>query len=817
MRKYLWALAFCTAAGMAVLGVAQDRSKFFGLGRTKTETPPAKGQPAKLKNYSELFEPEGRAVVPSQKESTDAPSPDNVKRMLIEAEQARQKQAESDRARSGGDLGSLPPIKPPPASNKSSLLDEFDELEQLDAAEERQEEQEASATPTPKRTADAGRVIPRKPAPGQPRASDPSEKRPSWADSTPGDEEPVVDFKQPAIKQPAKGRDLPKIDLSAPDEPVEEAPVTRSLPTKARVPAVNPNVVASRRPEPPTKPTVRPTVRPPLTPVSKSRLDTPIPVDVKGGPGTGIDPELEEEIARLEEQSERLFNPREPDPEVVVAPAPPTGPSNRLNFTPSTRRPSTTNSLSGTDNSSRLNTPLPAKTSTTAMASPSVSVEWRSTGSVNVGQESSCEMIVKNSGAVSAQRVEVEATFPKNVRLVSANPRPASTTELIWALGEIAAGEEKIVQVTFIPIERGAVAAAASVRFTGAASTSIAVTEPLLSAVLEGPKDVMVGENASHTLLVSNPGSGTATNVKVEAIIPAGLENARGDHLTMDLGSLAPGENRPIRLALTAIGGGRQPIEAHVTADAGLDESASAVVTVIAPSLAASIKGPGLRYLGRNAIYTLHVANDGAAGTDNVRVMHKIPDGFDFVSAEKGAQFDPQNRMLNWFVGRLDRGASSQVAVVLKAKSTGEYTHFIRATSEHGAISDADIKTRVEGAASLVVNLSDIDDPVEVGVETAYEIRIKNEGTAPAKNVGLTCELPVGMEFLAASGESSYATKKDLVAFEPIPELAVGKTLTYRVKVKGTLTGNMRFRTKVSSDSLSEPLASEELTKIYGE
>jgi hypothetical protein len=37
------------------------------------------------------------------------------------------------------------------------------------------------------------------------------------------------------------------------------------------------------------------------------------------------------------------------------------------------------------------------------------------------------------------------------------------------------------------------------------------------------------------------------------------------------------------------------------------------------------------------------------------------------------------------------------------------------------------------------------------------------------------------------------------------------------VKVKGTLSGNMRFRTKVSSDSLAEPLASEEMTKIYGE
>ncbi len=131
---------------------------------------------------------------------------------------------------------------------------------------------------------------------------------------------------------------------------------------------------------------------------------------------------------------------------------------------------------------------------------------------------------------------------------------------------------------------------------------------------------------------------------------------------------------------------------------------------------------------------------------DNVRVMHKVPEGFDFVSAEKGAQFDSQNRMLNWFVGRLDKGEKAEISVVMTAKTAGEFTHYIRATSEHGAVSDADTATRVEGAASLVVNVADLDDPVEVGVETGYEITVKNDGTAPASNVSLTCELPAGVD-----------------------------------------------------------------------
>ncbi len=36
--------------------------------------------------------------------------------------------------------------------------------------------------------------------------------------------------------------------------------------------------------------------------------------------------------------------------------------------------------------------------------SPTVTVEWHSKGAINVGQESSCELVVKNSGSVTAKQ-----------------------------------------------------------------------------------------------------------------------------------------------------------------------------------------------------------------------------------------------------------------------------------------------------------------------------------------------------------------------------------------------------------------------------
>lgn len=590
----------------------------------------------------------------------------------------------------------------------------------------------------------------------------PAEDRPAWADSAAEPEIVSADAEADAEITQVKGELLP-----------------------AAKPAANRGITASPVAEKPTAAKV--TVKPPVkSTVNTRRIETPVDVDA------------EEPAA-------------ESAPVVSRSRVTPTRQAVRQISGTSVSRP-----VIGETKSTVPAAPLISPVVTQVTAAPQVVTQWKATSAINIGQSSTCELVVKNTGNATAAKVEVEASFPKELRFVSSQPEPSSS-ELTWTIDELAAGEEKVITLTFVPEVRGAVTPTANVRFSGVSTGSFSVAEPLLAVRLEGASEVLVGETASQTLMISNPGTGIVTNVRIEALIPEGLEHVRGAKLKMDLGNLTPGENRPVRLALTAVAGGHHVIDIHATADHGLNEKTSSEVTVIAPSLSASIEGPSLRYLGRQATYTLKVVNDGAASTDNVRVMHKVPDGFEFVSSEQGVQYDSQNRMLNWFVGRLDKGAESTVPVVLIAKSTGEYTHFIRATSEHGAVSDAEVSTRVEGASSLVVDVSDLDDPVEVGVETAYEIKVKNEGTAAAQNVSLTCELPIGVEFSKATGPVQHKHDKELVVFQPVGEVAVGQELTFQVIVKGTLSGNMRFRTRLTSDSLAEPLASEELTKVYGE
>lgn len=495
--------------------------------------------------------------------------------------------------------------------------------------------------------------------------------------------------------------------------------------------------------------------------------------------------------------SDGAFEASSSVPEIVVTPR----------ATPSTQRASYSagGALSGANRSSGLQ-------------SPSVTAKWTKKGDLNVGQPCECSIVVTNSGKAEASDVVVEASLPASVRVTKAEPAPNEAKETaVWKFASLKAGETKTIQLTIIPSRRGDLQTKATVRFTGLAAGSFSVKEPMLKVELTGPTNALVGDSASQFITVSNPGTGVAKNVAVEAMIPAGLEHPRGERLVMDIGSLNPGESRKVRLSLTAVAGGEQKIKVKATAVAALAQVQERLLKIAAPSLKVALDGPGLRYVGRNAVYTLKATNDGSVPTNNVRLVHKLPDGFKFVKTDNGGSYDAGKRTVSWFVGRVEPGKSVEVKTVLTSTKLGDYTHMAGALSEQGVKAETTCKTKVDGTASLVLEIVDLNDPIEVGAETGYEVRVRNDGSKAAGNVKITCELAKGVELISANGPTTAATADGKIGFEPLPSLEPGKTVVYRVQVKGKLAGDLRFRAHLSSDANGKTLTYDELTKFYGE
>src|SRR5262249_48252418 len=149
----------------------------------------------------------------------------------------------------------------------------------------------------------------------------------------------------------------------------------------------------------------------------------------------------------------------------------------------------------------------------------------------------------------------------------------------------------------------------------------------------------------------------------------------------------------------------------------------------------------------------------------------------------------------------------------------GEHKNQVVATAARGLRADGAIVTRIEGLPALLMELADLDDPVEVGASTSYEIRVTNTGTKTESNLQLVCTVPDQMKCLDARGPAGcpFKVQGNQVIFQPLPKLAPRVDAIYRVSVHCLSPGDCRFRAQITADGLSNPVLREESTRVYGD
>ncbi|GIX03053.1 MAG: hypothetical protein KatS3mg113_0059 [Planctomycetaceae bacterium] len=460
--------------------------------------------------------------------------------------------------------------------------------------------------------------------------------------------------------------------------------------------------------------------------------------------------------------------------------------------------------------------PAPAGRSEQTTVLPTIVTEWVARTDIHVGQEGALDLVVKNTGERAVAKVLIEAAFPPIIRLTQAEPKPTVQGEkLQWTIENLGAGAHRTLSVKIIPSRRGDLAISTQVQVVTSTQAQFRIDEPQLKLAVKGPQEVWLGDSAAQLLTVQNPGSGVARHVEVTVKLSEGLEHRDGPVLKFRLGSLAPGESQQIRIPLVAVKGGAQTLEMMAVGAGELTSTAQAKIQVLAPSLQASITGPGLRYKGRQARYTIVIKNDGAVANNNVRVIQRLPSGFQFVSAERGGRYEASQRTIQWWVGRLEPGQETTLACELIADELGQHTHQVQVTSEAGINVQAEVVTRVEGIAAMETELVDLNDPVETGVETAWELRVRNSGSKAAEQLSVVCELPTGVTLLSARGAAVGSQQGQTITFKPLAELAPGQQAIYRIHVKGHTEGVHRLRVQVKSAAVGEPITLEEPTRFY--
>jgi uncharacterized repeat protein (TIGR01451 family) len=468
-------------------------------------------------------------------------------------------------------------------------------------------------------------------------------------------------------------------------------------------------------------------------------------------------------------------------------------------------------------NTERLAAPTPGERQLEGPQQPAITLEKVAPTEIQVGKPARFDLYLRNTGSAAASGVTVSDHVPAGTQLIDARPAPQQSPDgaLVWAIGAMQPGEEVQITLQVMPQTEGEIGSVAQVSFTAAATSRSICTRPQLAIEHTAPPKVLIGDAFTVGITVSNPGTGPATGVMIEEDVPAGVVHAAGSQLEYDIGTLRPGETKHLELALRAEKPGLVQNTIRVRGEGSLAAEHTVQVEVIAPQLQVAVEGPKLRFLERQATYTVQVANPGTAAAREVELVAHLPRGMKFVSTDSLGQYDVPRHAVIWSLAELPQATKGAVKLTLLPVEAGDQPLRVEGRGALGLSAVGEQIVRVEQAAELVHTVKDLDEVIEVGSETTYEIRVHNQGTKAATSVRVTAIMPAGMAAIHGEGPTRAAGDATQIAFEPLARLNPQEEVIYKVQAQGRQPGDQIVRVQIASDEWPAPVTREESTRVY--
>ncbi len=428
------------------------------------------------------------------------------------------------------------------------------------------------------------------------------------------------------------------------------------------------------------------------------------------------------------------------------------------------------------------------------------------------------EIHATNNTAATLQDVVVDLKNTNNMSLTAAEPdaMPGEGGGARWSLGDLGAGKTRIIRVRASSESLGSAGNCLEASYNNELCATTNVVEAGLTLVKRATRETLLCDTITLEYEVCNPGSGVATNVKIADDLPEGMTiEGGGRRVSLDIGSLAPGECKTITRTASVARTGEYVSLATATAAGNLSADSDATTTLVRqPVLEIVSECTDTQFVGRNITYTWTVTNTGDAACSDTIVSARLPANSTFVRASGSGRFQGGNG--TWNLGSLAPGAERSFNVTVTPAAIGRYTARAQVDCYCAETVAADCTTEVKGISAILLEVVDLVDPVEVGQTTTYEITATNQGSAPGTNIQIECILPPEMEFVSGDGATRGRVSGRTITFAPLPRLDALTKATWRIVVRTTGEGSVRFATKMLSDQLGDnPVSETEATNLY--
>lgn len=462
---------------------------------------------------------------------------------------------------------------------------------------------------------------------------------------------------------------------------------------------------------------------------------------------------------------------------------------------------------------------------------------------------------VTNPGDLSLRDVIVTDQLPPGMTFINSNPAAIDQGGRIeWRLGDIPARQTRLIDFNVRVDRAGTFNNCASARSAenmsaqDCASTTVLptgaggpATVPPSTGQLElqltGPATAAVGQEVTFNIVVTNRGAAPVGGLVLIDQFDDGLQHAVATSpIERDLGTLAPGASERVAVTFRVTRPGQLCNTVEVRSAGGLRASQRACVNASGtaipggagdqPSISVRKTGPATRPVGEIASFTITVANNGRVPLTQVRVSDNYDPMLEPDTVTGGYEFVGDD--IVWTIPEVQPGASFALEVNCRCLSpSNRACNRVTVTTREGARGESEACVEIRPAAAaggdgansatsgnLTLTIADLRDPVAVGNDVTYEIRVVNNGATADQQAVITVTAPPELTPVSGTGAARGDIDGQTVRFQPFGEIRAGDTIRYQVRMRANRPGAARVRVQLQTRGSPRPIVAEEATTI---
>ncbi len=283
------------------------------------------------------------------------------------------------------------------------------------------------------------------------------------------------------------------------------------------------------------------------------------------------------------------------------------------------------------------------------------------------------------------------------------------------------------------------------------------------------------------------------------------LTSERGSVMATDLGPAPAPDQTPY-----------EPPVTETTPPAATDAPSNAQTG----NLLVEISGPVSGNTGDEPLFTIKVTNSGDNELHDVTVLNRFDAGLAALQLAPAAH-QRIGEDIQWTpLATLAAGASKNFKVKYRCSAPGNSVcSYVTVTCRESVRADDQACMAIRAAATrLSAVMIETRDPVAVGRQAAYEVRVTNDGTAADTNVRVTVTLPVELTAVPAgtAGPGGVGAQIDdnQVQFQPLAEIRPQEQVSFRIAARGVQAGPAKVTAEITSTGMAQPVVVEEETEV---